>query len=176
MMQQDEELFWSKIFIHYINRLGGFDYQVKPFSTTTTDVKGISQSGKYPKLYMELTWVKEIEFNPANPPTQHLFFKKEDIEKTIESKADKSVDKREKGENVNHVILLLQGYMPGIYAKDVLTDEFCNQYRSNPFRGIYYLVRPTIDSKSKENPKNGEVLPIKPCFSFRQKAEELIEK
>ena len=165
-MQQNEELFWGKIFIHYINRLGGFDYQVKPFSTTTTDIRGVSQSGKYPELYMELTWVKEIEFNPAKLPTLDLFFKKEDIEKAIESKTPKINESVEKGENVNHIILLLQGYMSSVCARDILTDEFCNQYRSNPFRGIYYLVRPPTDLKSKENPEDGEVLTIKPSFVF----------
>ncbi|PIR05966.1 MAG: hypothetical protein COZ30_00810 [Candidatus Nealsonbacteria bacterium CG_4_10_14_3_um_filter_36_16] len=163
----EPELFWAKIFIYYINRFGGFDYEAKSYSTTTIDAKGKSRSGEYPELNMQLTWVKEFEFDPNKPVTKYLHFFKENIEEAIGRKTDKYTKGKKKWD-VSDIILLLQGYMSRVWANDILTSKFCNQYKSNPFRGIYYLVRPTIDLKGKEHPKNGEVLSIKPCFNFKK--------
>lgn len=156
--KQEKELFWAKIFIHHINRSRGFDYKVEPHQNihSLIDTKAVSRSGKYPELNMQLTWVEEIEFNPSKEPTKYLFFNKNKIEEAISRKTP-----AENTKNVSNIILLLQGYMAEPWADDILTDQFCDQYKVSPFKGIYYIVRPFTNSSGEEDPKNGSVLPIK---------------
>jgi len=162
IIQQRKELFWAKIFCNYINNSStGFDYEVQSLSTDTIDAKCISRSGKYPELEMQLTWVKETEFNPKKSPTKYLLFRQDYIEEAI---VRKTKDYTKRNENVNNIILLLQGYMAKPWAKDILTDAFCSKYKTNPFNGIYYLVRPSVGLSEKEDSKNGSVIPIKACF------------
>lgn len=161
--KQEKELFWAKIFIYYINYSREFDYRVKPHQNihSLIDVKAVSRSEKYPELNMQLTWVEEFEFNSNKPVTKYLFFNEGNIKKAIERKTNEYIKRREK---ISNIILLLQGYMAKPWANDILTNEFCNQYKSSPFKGIYYLVRPSTDLKGKEHPKDGQILPIKTMF------------
>lgn len=156
--EQEKELFWTKIFIYYINYSRGFDYKVEPYQNihSLIDTKAVSQSGKYPELNMQLTWVKEIEFDPSKKPTKYLFFNKNAIEEAIRRKTP-----TENAKDVSDIILILQGYMAEPWANDILTDQFCDQYKDSPFKSIYYIVRPTINLNGKEHPENGSVLPIK---------------
>lgn len=161
-IKQKREQFWAKIFIYHINHSRGFDYKAESPQTphSLIDSKAISQSGKYPELNMQLTWVEETEFDPFKPPTKYLFFYQNKIEKAI-SKKEEDLCENVHNEKIKDIILLLQGYMAKPWADDILTDQFCDQYKVSPFRGIYYIVRPSTDSSGEEYPKNGSVLPIK---------------
>lgn len=154
--KKEKELFWSQIFIIRINCfMGGSDFYLRHREEGAVDVRGISRSGTYQDLNMQLTWIKDFEFDPKKKQTQYLSFSKNTIIEAITRKTKKYSD-------VKNVILLLQGYMSKGWARDILDKEFCEQYQGNQFNGIYYLSRPALDSKWEERPENGLVFTIKP--------------
>lgn len=143
---------WAEIFFYHINKKYKFDYEAQalPNSIQATDVIGLSKSGKFPKLKLELSQATLKEFSEKDI----IIFDCDQVENCIDKKIKKYTERLV---NVDDIILLVQGHISlDVIKYDIM--KLIKKYNSAPFKGIYYVYPPSY----KQN--NSFVMEIKKAF------------
>lgn len=137
--KSDIEKIWAEIFLKWLNNKYHFDYFARPvFDTSGTDIEGVSSSGIYLPLKIELTEAKRLKRLDS-----HLVYDNDQVQKSI-------IDKEEKyKENVSvkETILLIQGHLHYDWMSDDI-KRLRQENRNSPFRGIYYVYHGSTNHPS----------------------------
>lgn len=160
--KRNNEHVWASVFVHSINQDHKFDYTLVPErgENSPVDLYAVSQSGKYPKLSLQLTHAVELPFMAYEPSPSADYSKKPTIE-AIERKYEKLT---RQGADLTQLILIIQGYMNLAASKIAFADKDFLKYKDYPFAGIYYVVPPMFSAETDESLQDGLVIEIKGAF------------
>lgn len=163
--QLNHELIWAHFFIYHLNNEKSFDYEVEEGPNDLTDVYAKSESGKFPDLKLQFTWVVEKDFSPKII-TKDLEFNTEIILETIKRKYEK-YSQQGKSDLLKEIILVIQGDLPRGWNDLVNDEDTKKEIVKYPFLGIYYVTPPVLRSSADNRTiikDNGFILCFKDPF------------
>ena len=161
--KRNNEHVWASIFVHEINQQHGFDYTLVPErgEESPVDMYAVSDSGKFPRLELQLTHAVELPFMAYEQPISADYTKHPTIE-AIERKYTKL---ERQHADLSRLILVIQGYMNHDAARTVFADKVFDKYKSYPFKGIYYTAPAMMSGDTDESLQEGYTIAIKDAFS-----------
>lgn len=161
--KRNNEHIWASVFVNEINRQHNFDYFLVPErgENSPVDMYAVSKSEKFPQLALQLTHAVELPFMAYQEPVAADYTKHPTVE-AIERKHHKLVHQ---GENLNKLILIVQGYMNHDTARTVFADPSFEKFRNYSFQGIYYVAPAMMSGDTDESLQEGYIVAIKDAFS-----------
>lgn len=161
--KRNNELVWASVFIHEINKQNNFDYKLVPErgENSPVDVYGVSESGKFPQLELQLTHAVELPFVAYEEPHKGADYTKQPTIDAIERKHEKLT---RQGADLSRLILIIQGYMNEETADLVFKDSVFEKFVNYEFKGIYYVTPLMVSGDTKESLQEGFIIPIKGAF------------
>ena len=143
--QFNYEKIWSQAFLDYINQKNNTDYiaiendNKETPNLSDVDVKAVSESKKFPTLYLQLTRDDRYERTFKNGKYSAPVFNCDNVTSAISEKVDKYTKSRK---DFSQIVLLVQGTLSEGSALFIFTEEFYKQVKNYPFKAIYYLSAP----------------------------------
>ncbi len=164
--KRNNEHIWASVFINEINRQHHFDYTLVPErgEDSPVDMYAVSESGKFPKLQLQLTHAVELPFMAYEAPIAADYTKHPTME-AIERKHEKL---ERQGANLGELILVVQGYMNQDTARTVFSDRAFKKFKHYPFQGIYYAAPAMMSGDTDESLQKGYIVAIKDAFGHGQ--------
>lgn len=143
--KSDFEKIWAEMFLEYYNSEYGFDYSARPkLNVPAIDVIGVSNSGVFPAVKLELTEAKQVERVIKYGKDKVIFFNINYISEALTKKEEKY---RDKDVDIRDVILLVQGHLPKDWMEDII-NSLKQTHKNSLFRGIYYICPESVREPS----------------------------
>lgn len=161
--KRNNEHIWASVFIHEINRLYRFDYTLVPErgENSPVDMYAVSESKKFPRLELQLTYAVELPFMAYEAPIAADYTRQPTME-AIERKYEKL---EHQGEDLSQLILVVQGYMNHETAQIVFSDKIFLKFKQYLFKGIYYAAPAMMSGDTDESLQEGYIVAIKDAFA-----------
>lgn len=143
--QFEFEKLWSQSFLDFINQQNGTDYTTAKHNNKETpqlsdvDVKAISDSGKYPTLYLQLTRDSRYERTFKDGDYSTPIFNSGNV---LDAISEKIAKYKKSGKDFSQIVLLVQGTSSEGSASFIFTEDLYKQAANSPFKAIYYLSAP----------------------------------
>lgn len=160
--KKNSELVWASTFVNYINKTQKTNYQIHPELGENSPIDMHLECARCTEQHLDLQLTHAIEV-PFIALQEHsaVDYSKQPTIDAIERKKERLLSQ---GANLGEIVLIIQGYMNEVQAREVFRDPTFEKFKSYPFAGIYYVSPPMISAETNEHMQEGVVIPIKSYF------------